>query len=169
MTFTNNDERDFLLADQEAINLVWLLLRKHSIPQHIPSWTGFHMEARNNVAILKTSVGYMDCLDEPATDISTIYCVLQRCIKIKESLGLQSIVCVFDQAIYCKAVEIKWKNPGEFSSCIIMLGIFHTIMMYLGIFSKRFGHGGLRDLLIQSEVLAEGSVERALKGFHDEK
>ena len=36
--------------------------------------------------------------------------------------------------------------------------------MYLGIIGKRFGDGGLRDLLVQSEVLAEGSVDRALSG-----
>ena len=90
--------------------------------------------------------------------------MLQHCVKIKDVLGLQSIICVFDQAIYCKAMEIKWKNPDQFSCCVIMLGIFHTLMMYLGIFGKRFADGGLRDLLIQSEVIAEGSVDRALKG-----
>ena len=37
-------------------------------------------------------------------------------------------------------------------------------MMFLGIIGKRFGDAGLRDLLIQSEVLAEGSVDRALSG-----
>lgn len=29
---------------------------------------------------------------------------------------------------------------------------------------KTFADGGLRDLIIESEVLAEGSVDRALKG-----
>ena len=66
--------------------------------------------------------------------------------------------------MYCKAMEIKWKDQEKFKPCIIMLGIFHTIMMYLGIIGKRFGDGGLRDLLVQSEVLAEGSVDRALSG-----
>ena len=36
--------------------------------------------------------------------------------------------------------------------------------MYLGIFGKRFGDGGLRDILVQSEILSEGSVDRALCG-----
>ena len=58
-------------------------------------------------------------------------------------------------------MEIKWKDQEKFKPCIIMLGIFHTIMMYLGIIGKRFGDGGL---LVQSEVLTEGSVDRALSG-----
>ena len=56
------------------------------------------------------------------------------------------------------------EKPEVFQSCIIMLGIFHTLMMFLGIIGKRFGDGGYRDLLVQSEVIAEGSVDRALSG-----
>ena len=97
-------------------------------------------------------------------DITAIYYVLERCLKIKEKLNLKLIVCVFAQAIYCKAMEIKWKEPEKFAPCVIMLGIFHTIMMYLGIIGKRFRDAGLRDLLVQSEVIAEGSVDRALSG-----
>ena len=43
------------------------------------------------------------------------------------------------------------------------VGIFHTLM-FLGIIGKRFGDGGYRYLLVQSEVIAEGSVDRALSG-----
>ena len=136
MAITENDEREFLLADQDKINLAWILSRRFSVPQIIPSWAGFQISIRNNLAVVKTSVGYLDSIDAPATEISTVYHVLQRCLKIKDSLNIQCIICVFDQAIYCKAMEIKWKHPDQFKDCIIMLGIFHTIMMYLGIFGK---------------------------------
>ena len=36
---------------------------------------------------------------------------MQRALTIIESLHLISIVYVFDQAIYSKASEIKWKKP----------------------------------------------------------
>ena len=45
-----------------------------------------------------------------------------------------------------------------------MLGMFHMIMMYLGIIGKRFKDAGLRDVLIQSEDIRESSVDRALAG-----
>ena len=45
-----------------------------------------------------------------------------------------------------------------------MLGIFHTLMMYLSITGKRFQDARLRDLLIQSKVMAEGPIDRALIG-----
>ena len=152
MSITQNDERAFLLADQEKINLAWILSRTISIPQIIPSWTGFQISIRDNLTVVKTPVGYLDSIDAPATEISTVYHVLKRSLKIKDSLGLQSIVCVFDQAIYCKAMEIKWKRSEELKDCIIMLRIFHTIMMYLGIFGKLFGDGGLRDIKVKFSV-----------------
>ena len=45
-----------------------------------------------------------------------------------------------------------------------MMGIFHTIMMYIYILSKSFSNTGLRDVLIQSLTVAEGSIHKALSG-----
>ena len=85
-----------------------------------------------------------------------------RALKIIESLRLTSIVCVFDQAIYSKAIEIKWKEKEKFKCCVLMMGMFHTLMMFMHILSKRFSSAGLRDVLIQSGIIAEGSVDKAL-------
>ena len=89
---------------------------------------------------------------------------MERCLTIKERLKLKSIVCIFDQAIYAKAAEIKWQKMDQFKDCVVMLSIFHLLMMYLGIIGKRFKDAGLRDVLVLSEVVAEGSTERALTG-----
>ena len=44
-------------------------------------------------------------------DISSMKGVLLRGLEIKDSLHLESIVCVFDEAIYAKAAQIKyWKS-----------------------------------------------------------
>ena len=80
------------------------------------------------------------------------------------SINLDAIICVFDQAIYAKAVEIKWKDPNKYKNCIIMLGMFHMVMMYLGVIGKRLKDAGMRDVLIQSEISSGGSVDRALSG-----
>ena len=51
-------------------------------------------------------------------------------MKLKEKLNLSVSVCVFDQAIYGKAVGIKCKYSKRFQNYILMLGVFHKIMMY---------------------------------------
>ena len=70
--------------------------------------------------------------------------VMLRALKISSSLNLKSIVCVFDQAIYSKAIEIKWKEQEKCSSCILTMGMFHMLMMYMHILSKRFFDAGVR-------------------------
>ena len=44
------------------------------------------------------------------------------------------------------------------------MGVFHTICNFLGIIGKRFLDAGLRDSAVESEVIAEGSVDRVLNG-----
>ena len=88
---------------------------------------------------------------------------MERALKIVKSLKLTSIVCVFDQAIYSRAIEIKWKEKQKFNGCVLMMGMFN-MMMYMHILSKRFSAAGLRDVLIRSGAIAEGSVDKALSG-----
>ena len=44
------------------------------------------------------------------------------------------------------------------------MGIFHLLMVYMTILYKIFSDAGLRDALIQSRIVAEGSVDLALRG-----
>ena len=56
---------------------------------------------------------------------------MERALKIVES-------CVIDQAIYSKAIEIKWKEKQKFNGCVLMMGIVRMLMMLMYILSKRF-------------------------------
>ena len=51
-----------------------------------------------------------------------------------------------------------------FENLVIMLRGFHLLMMLLGVMGIRFGDAGLREIAIQSEVVAEGSIEKVLEG-----
>ena len=46
LMFPGNDDREFLLNEQLMINIAWILSRKSSDPQAIPSWTGFNIQIR---------------------------------------------------------------------------------------------------------------------------
>ena len=51
-----------------------VFLRWHSIPkQIIPSWTGFKIILQDGMVVLKSSVSYLDCINAPATEMTTIY------------------------------------------------------------------------------------------------
>ena len=91
------------------------------------------------------------------------YRVLERALKVIKALYFVSLIYVFDQAIYSKACEINWNKPAKFKLCLLMVGMFFSIMVYMNILNKQFGSGGMRDALVQSSVVAEGSVDSALR------
>lgn len=93
-------QRDFLMADQKQLYISWVMCRKFYKDQYIPTCAGYKICARRSEVILESSISYLECIYDPATDISTINKVLERALKMKASLNLKSIVCVFDQSIF---------------------------------------------------------------------
>ena len=86
----------------------------------------FHQD-NQNTPINQSSVGYLDCLMHQLP-ISTVYHMMERALRIKSQLNVESIVCcVHDQAIYAKAYQIKCKDPTKFKNIFLMMGTFHII------------------------------------------
>ena len=81
-----------------------------------------------------------------------------------QALDLNAILCVFDQALYAKACEVVWKNPDNFHLIVLRMGVFHTICTMLAVIGKRFGDAGLRDISVESGVIADGSIAGVLDG-----
>ena len=52
-------------------------------------------------------MGYLLTIDAAAMSMSTVYQVLTKSLQITETLNLQSIVVVFDQALYAKAAGLQ--------------------------------------------------------------
>ena len=109
-------------------------------------------------------VGYLPTINAPATEMTTVQEILVQSELIRSSLNLDSIVIVFDQALYAKAAEIVWKHKDKYKAVVLRLGAFHTIMVVLSILGKRFQDAGLCDLCIESGIVAEGSVTKVLEG-----
>ena len=114
--------------------------------------------------IVESNIAYLDTIDSPATDLRTAFEVLCRASEIRDRLNLKAVACIFDQSFYAKAMEVFWKNRHLFRHLIIMMGGFHLLMMLLSVIGTRFGDAGLRELAIESDAVAEGSIERVLNG-----
>lgn len=129
-----------------------------------PNWTGFNILVRDNVLVVQSKIAYLDALDAPATEHTTAFEILQRALAIKDSLELDGIVAVFDQALYAKCAEMKWQHLKEFESIVIMMGGFHLLQVLFNVIGIRFGDAGIRDLAILSKVVAQGSIESVVSG-----
>ena len=78
-------------------------------------------------------------------------------------MNLQSTAVLFDQALYAKATEIKWKHRELFKD-LLRIDVFHTICTFFSVIGKCFQDTGLRDVIIESGVIAEGSIFGVLEG-----
>lgn len=146
-------------------NLIWVLVRLHGrVKQKASGWTGFNIAVRDVVDVTQDNIGYLPTIDSPATDLSTVQEVLVQSLNIKNTLKLNSIVLVFDQALYAKATEIQWKHRERFKNLVLRMGVFHTACTLLAVIGKRFQDAGLRDLAVESGVVAEGSVSGVMDG-----
>lgn len=94
--------------------------------QNVCGWTGFNILVRDEMEVKKDNTGYLPTIDAPATNMSTVFEVLNQSLKIKDTLKLQALVLVFDQALYTKVAEIKWKHTERFRSIVLRMGAFHT-------------------------------------------
>lgn len=137
-------------------NLIWILARlTDTEKQRIPSWTGFNINTRDSLTVSKDVVGYMPTINAPATELTTVAEILNQ---------LEQIVVVLDQALYAKAAEIIWKHTDKYSRIILRLGTFHTVCNILAILGARFQDAGLRDLCIETNLTAEGSLASVFSG-----
>ena len=144
---------DFLLPDQEQLYLSWIMCCQLLKDQYMASWTDFNIKIHDRDIIMESRVHYILCLNAPATEYSTIMEVMNRVLKAKESLNLSGIVCVFDQSIFAKVAQIKWRDPSKYKNCSTVRYIPRHNDVH-----ECHEDAGLRDVLIQSGVIAEGKM-----------
>ena len=89
---------------------------------------------------------------------------LKICMKSSEKLGLKHTVVTKDQAIYEISYTLRKENADNFTNLILRSGGFHLLMNYLGAVGKFISGSGLSDILVQSKVMLEGTVNKVLSG-----
>ena len=159
-------EMDFgpLLKEAQINNLMWFRARQvDTTNQTVSSWTGFNMLIRDNFTVTQDTIGYLPTINAPAPQYSTAYEILNQVLKIMKALDLKEVSVVFDQALYAKVAEIAWKHD-QYEKIVLRIGAFHTPCNFLSIIGKRFGSAGLRDIAVESGIIAEGSITGMLEG-----
>ena len=161
---------------QDSADMSWVLLWSVShatVPfppelvydrgQVIPFWTGFD-SMLSEVQETYTAVAYVPIIDAKPSDMSTIYTTMKRCKDMTSHLGQDTSIQTIDQQLYTVAQQVKWTAKEEFSSHILRLGGFHSLSCYIAAIVKLWADGGLRGLLVESEVYAGNTVDQMLSG-----
>ena len=85
-----------------------------------------------------------------------------------ESLNLTETDFVLDHTIYSKAVEIiMMERHSDLRDFInLRMGGFHAACIFMNVIGKRFADAGLKDIIAESGLLSEDSVQQVVKGKH---
>ena len=129
----------------QKLDLAYVLI-KSSPPNNclLPGWTGFNTMLCEDVIPPISRIGYLPVIDASPTEFSTIDAILKRCMEIANKLQLRFATLIFDEAIYSKVQQVRWKNDDFYNRFVVRLGEFHVIMSFLSSLSKIFQDGGLK-------------------------
>lgn len=150
---------------QKSISTDVLYIARKTVMQPetpLPGWTAYNI--RNTKPLPVSNIHYMPVIEASPTQLSTVNHILLSALSVVEQLKCESCMVVFDQAIYSKAQQIRWCNPEMQQKLVLRLGEFHTVMCFLSTIGKRFAMSGLEDILVESEVVAQGSIKGILNG-----
>ena len=68
-------------------NILWILVRlANSEDQKVPSWTGFNIQTRDQVQVTPDVVQYLPTISAPATELSTVFEILNQSEEIRKKL-----------------------------------------------------------------------------------
>ncbi|XP_072180614.1 uncharacterized protein [Diadema setosum] len=88
-------------------------ITKYPVPDSsrlLPGWTGYNQMLVNSIPP-KATVAYLPVIDASPTQMNAVNTLLHRSIDIADSLKLDSVVVVVDQAIYAKVQSVRWQTP----------------------------------------------------------
>ena len=94
----------------------------------------------------------MPTIESPATAKNTVHESLCKALRVKNALGIKSIVVVFDQAVHVNAVKTM-RNYVIFKSILSEVGTSLKIMALLSIIAKRYADPGMWETIIESTIM----------------
>ena len=120
----------------------------------------------DNTEETKSTVAYMAPLNASINDNATVQQVLQISQQACREVGQSITLVTFDLAVAKKAYNIIWQQSEIYRDVFVHLGVFHTILSYLGAIGKLMRGSGFEDIVTESGICASGSMEGVLTGKH---
>ena len=125
--------------------------------QVVGSFKGFQASFHEKVA--KSEAYYYLTLPKPPYKSAVIEVMSRATIAGNHKMPF--IQLVGDLPVYAFTVQLKNENINRFEKIFPIIGAFHAQCSFIAAINKRFGGS---DILSASGVIAEKSVEHALKG-----
>ena len=117
--------------------LLWVLVRKqYSVPQAIPSFTGFVSQTGVRPEKL-TTIAYYPVIPYSITEYSTVAECLRYSEEATKEVGQKYAITTFNLGFCMKAYPLLFNDPEKYKDHIVLIGSFHTTMAYLKMIGKK--------------------------------
>ena len=160
-----SDTKD-IRAEQMIHSLVRINGDCESIPpdeQEIGSFAGF--QALLETEVSKSKPYYWLTFPKPPHK-SVTHEIMMRLLQVIGKKNLPFVLLTGDQPVYTLIVQIRNEGNGKFQKIIPILGPFHTQVAFITAISKRFEGSGLSDIFVSAGIIADKSVDQAMRGKH---
>lgn len=137
--------------------------RPNVAEQTIPSYNGFH--ANLNMEQGKSKAYFHTSYNQPPSK-SVVKDIMDKLCNIIAIKHMPFAFLVGDHPVYVLITQLKAENPNKYLHIVPFLGPFHTQCVMMSAIYKRYKGSELGDVLVAGGVIAEGSVDQALKGKH---
>lgn len=145
------------------IDTIWMPSHAYNLP-NLPMWVGYNCLISNNGNNPKQVVSYLTPINLSPTNTSVVLETMEQSLKFCE-LKQSCIRVTYDLAIAKVALQIQSTEAPKFDKIFIHLGPSHIMMAYFKAIGKFITDCGLYNVMVQSNLLASGSVA----GFQDGK
>lgn len=161
----NNINENCKISKKNATikDLLWVF--SLSLIKSTPMWTGFNSTITSDNSE-RQIVDYLPQINLSPTSYSVVHETLVCAQKIAKECNQPQIIVSYDLAIAKMAMQIKMTETPKFDNIFINLGAFHIQMAFFKAIGKYIDACGITDILVQAEVLAEGSVNGFLSSKH---
>lgn len=148
----------------KTLDLTWML--KHAIKAHnTPMWVGYNSLLFTDTSV-QQKVSHLPPINRSPTDISVVRETMQQSLKIGQELQQKYVEVTHDLAIAMPALRIQNTEKLIFDNLFIHLGSFHIMMANVHAIGTFIDECGLTEVMVDSELLASGSVRGFVGGKH---
>ncbi|XP_046415809.1 uncharacterized protein LOC124177470 [Neodiprion fabricii] len=146
------------------IDNIWMISHALELPD-VPMWVGFNSRIDDQDSP-QQHISYLTPINASPTSTSIVLETMKQSQKIAEDLQQPYIQVTYDLAIAKVALQIQATENPTFDNLFIHLGPFHIMMAYFKAIGKVISDCGLTTVMVESSLLANGSVNGFLDGKH---
>ena len=136
-----------------------------TVEKKTPMWVGWNSLVTEDF-LPKQRIGYMQNITLPPTRLDVVTKILDISRRVSDECGDEYSMVHADLAVAKLAMQIQAQEAPKYDKSFINFGAFHITLTYFASLGFILEESGGPQILIESEVLASGSLNGFISGRH---